>query len=55
VNEAKVTIGATADGTINSLQKGNEAAISIEEMGKIIDITEKSRKEIFKKLEKYLK
>ena len=55
VSEAKVTIGATADGTISSLQKGNDAEISIEEMGKIFDITEKAREKLFNDLKKYLK
>jgi len=55
VNEAKVTIGATADGYISSLQKGNSTSISIKEMENIIDVTEKARKNLFAKLEKFLK
>lgn len=55
VCETKVTIGATMDGKISSLQKGDSAEISIKEMGEIIDITEKARKKLFEKLEKFLK
>ncbi|GIU68635.1 MAG: RNA-binding protein [Candidatus Pacearchaeota archaeon] len=54
VSEARVSVGATLDGTIHSLQKSNEKEIKIEEFGKILDLTEKTRVKIFKQLEKYL-
>lgn len=55
ISEGSVMIGASADGEINSLQKSNDAEITVEEMDRIIDITESARKVLFKRLEKYLK
>ena len=54
VSEAKMTIGGSEKGTIFSMQKGNSKEITIEEMHKILDITEKVRKEVFLKIKKYL-
>jgi exosome complex component RRP42 len=54
ISETRVTI-ASHDGTIHSMQKGNEKELSIEEFNKILDLVEKTEKEIFKKLEKALK
>jgi len=54
VSEARVTIGS-ANGKISSMQKGNSKSVSIEEMDKILDLNDKIYKDIFKKLEKYLK
>ncbi|MEX0920931.1 MAG: exosome complex protein Rrp42 [Candidatus Pacearchaeota archaeon] len=55
VSEARITIGGTVGGTIFSMQKGDSKEITIEEMNKILDISEKSRKNVFSKLEKILK
>lgn len=55
VSEARVTIGATAEGVISSLQKGESKEISIEEFGEVIDMTEKVRKKVFSTVEKLLK
>jgi exosome complex component RRP42 len=55
VSEARISIGSTADGVISSIQKGNSKEISIDEMYKIIELTEKTRKKIFSKVEKFLK
>ncbi len=54
VSEVRVTIGS-CDGSISSIQKGNPQVISIEEMGKILDLNEKVWKDMFKKIEKFLK
>lgn len=55
VAEAKMTIGATTDGVIHSLQKGNSKEISIKEMYEILELTEKTRKKVFSSIEKYIK
>jgi len=54
MSETRVTIGS-ADGVISSMQKGEEASLSVEEMGKILDLSEQVYKDIFKKIEKYIK
>src|SRR3989344_5374775 len=54
VSEAKVSIGATPDGVISSMQKGSPAELSIEEVHEILDLTEKIRKKVFLKIEKFL-
>lgn len=55
VSETRVTIGATSNGIISSVQKGNAKELKIEEMHKIIDLTEKARKKVFSNIEKFLK
>jgi exosome complex component RRP42 len=55
VSEARVTIGASSSGVISSIQKGEAKELSIEDFNKILDLTEKTRKEIFSKIEKTLK
>ncbi len=55
VSNGRVTIGASLDGEIYSLQKGKDAEIGVEEMDGIIDTTERARKKLFAKLSKYLK
>ena len=47
VSEARVTIGATPEGIISSIQKGEAEEISIEEFENVIDMTEKVRKKVF--------
>src|SRR3990172_9319422 len=54
VSEAKVTIGATPEGVISSIQKGEIKEMSIEEFEDVLDMTEKVRKKVFKEMEKYL-
>ena len=54
VSEAKVTIGATPEGVISSIQKGEAREMSIEEFEDVLDMTEKVRKKVFKEIEKYL-
>ncbi len=55
VSETRVTIGGTLNGSIFSMQKGNSKEIDIDEMKKMLDISEKSRKEVFSKIEKIIK
>ena len=55
VSEARVSIGATPDGTISSIQKGEAREIDIEEFGDVIDLAEKVRKKVFSSIEKSLK
>ncbi len=52
--ETRVTLGITPEG-ISSMQKGERESLTIEEMNKIIDMSEKVRNEVFKKIEKYIK
>jgi exosome complex component RRP42 len=54
VSETRMTIGSY-DGTIASIQKGEKESLSIDEIKDILDLSEKSRNEVFKKIEKYLK
>ena len=54
VSETRVTIGSS-NGIISSMQKGNEASLSIEDMDKILEIVEKVWKEMFKKIDKFVK
>ncbi len=55
VSDAKLTIGASAEGVISSMQKGNNGEISVEELHEILDMTEKARKKVLAKIEKFLK
>ena len=55
VSEARVTIGATPEGVIGSLQKGESKAVTIEEFGEVLDMAEKVRKKIFSSIERALK
>jgi len=54
VSEARITIGSY-DGIISSLQKGDSEEISVEEFDKILDMAEKAWKDIYSKIEKFLK
>jgi|SRR3990172_7122173 len=47
VSETKVTIGATEEGSISSIQKGESKEIGIEEFEHVLDMTEKVRKKVF--------
>lgn len=55
ISETRITIGASDKGIISSMQKGNNKSIKIKELNKILDLSEKVHKEIFKKIEKLLK
>jgi len=55
VSEARITIGASPEGVISSIQKGNSKELSVEEVGKMLDLTEKVRKKVFLKIEKFVK
>ncbi len=54
ISEARVTIGSS-NGVISSMQKGNSKELSIEEFSNMLDLVEKAEREIFKKIEKFLK
>ena len=54
ISEVRVTIGGTTDGTIFSIQKGNPKEISIENIHKILDVAEKTRKKVFLDLKRFL-
>ena len=54
VSEVKLTIGATVDGVISSMQKGSPSELTIEEVYEILDITEKARKKVFSMIEDFL-
>jgi len=55
VSEAKMTLGGTPEGVISSIQKGDSKELSIDEVNKILELTEKARKNVFSKIEKLLK
>ncbi len=52
ISETRVTI-ASSNGIIHSMQKGNSKELSIEEFNKVLDLIEKTEKEISKKLKKH--
>lgn len=54
VSETRLTIG-TSKGTISSMQKGEIASISLDEIIKAVEMAEKSWTELFKKIEEQLK
>lgn len=54
ISETRVTIGSY-DGIISSMQKGNSNSIKIEDFHRILDLLDKVRKDIFKKIEKHVK
>ncbi|VVB83970.1 Exosome complex component Rrp42 [uncultured archaeon] len=54
ISETRVTI-CSADGTIHSMQKGESKELSIEEFNQILDLAEKTEREIIKKIEKAIK
>jgi len=53
-SETRLTIGIS-DGIISSMQKGNIFPLKDEEIFEAIDIADKTWKELFKKIEKFLK
>ncbi|MBU0959095.1 MAG: exosome complex protein Rrp42 [Nanoarchaeota archaeon] len=54
IAETRLTIGRTKD-NISSMQKGNPQPISIEDLHKAIDLSEKMYTEVFKRIEKVVK
>lgn len=54
ISETRVTIGSS-NGNISSIQKGNKRSLSVEEFSKILELSEKVYKNIFKKIEKFIK
>jgi len=54
ISETRITI-CSSDGIIHSMQKGNKKELTVEEFNKMLDIVEKTEREIFKKIEKSLK
>lgn len=55
LSEARITIGASAEGVIGSMQKGEPGEVSVEDFDRVIDMTEEVRRKIFAKVEKVLK
>ena len=54
ISDARVTIGSSK-GVISSMQKGESGSLSVEEISKILDLVEKTEKEVFLKIEKFIK
>jgi len=54
VSETRVTIGRYDD-QIASIQKGEEGTLTIDEFEQVLEISEKSWNEVFKKIEKHIK
>ncbi len=54
ISETRITIGSS-EGDISSIQKGDHVQMSIEEVEEILDLNEKVWKDIFKKVDKFLK
>jgi exosome complex component RRP42 len=54
ISETRVTI-ASCDGIIHSMQKGNAKELTVEEFNNVLDLIEKTEREISKKIEKALK
>lgn len=53
-SETRVTIGSSSK-WIHSMQKGENMSLTMEQMNLMLDLNEKVRAEVFKKLEKFLK
>ena len=54
VTETRITIGASPEGKIHSMQKGKSKEISIEEFQKALELSEKVRKKVFSSINKSL-
>ncbi|HLC87215.1 MAG TPA: exosome complex protein Rrp42 [Candidatus Nanoarchaeia archaeon] len=54
ISETRLTIGSS-NGNISSIQKGDSSALTIEETLNMIDLIEMVEREVFKKIEKFLK
>lgn len=54
LSETRITIGSR-DGIISSMQKGEQGALRVEEFEKALELSDKVYKDIFKKIEEYLK
>ena len=54
ISETRVTAGIS-NGIISSMQKGEMKELELEEMYKVLDTLEKAEREVFKKIEKYIK
>ncbi|HTY44266.1 MAG TPA: exosome complex protein Rrp42 [Patescibacteria group bacterium] len=54
ISEARVTI-ASSNGVVYSMQKGELKELEIEEFYKILDLVEKTEREVFKRIEKHIK
>ena len=54
ISEMRLTV-ASSNGTIFAMQKGNLKEVEVEELYKMLDIVEKTEREILKKLEKFIK
>ncbi len=50
VSETRITIGADEKGIIHSMQKGNSTELTVEEVEKMFDLSEKVRKKVFSTL-----
>jgi len=54
ISETRVTVGSS-NGVISSMQKGGSKSLRVEEISEILDLIEKTERDIFKKIEKFLK
>ena len=54
ISETRITVGSS-DGIISSVQKGEESSLKKEELDKALDMCEKIERDVFKKIEKFLK
>ena len=54
ISETKLTVGS-CNGIISSIQKGNSNPLSVEELEEILELIEKVEREVFKKLQKFIK
>jgi len=54
ISETRVTMGSS-DGIISSIQKGSENSLKLEEFDKVLDLVAKVERDVFKKIEKFIK
>ncbi len=54
ISETRVTIGSS-NGIISSMQKGGSESLSVEEISDVLDLVKKVERDVFKKIERYLK
>ncbi|MFH1585683.1 MAG: exosome complex protein Rrp42 [archaeon] len=53
LTKTRITVGSS-NGTISSMQKGDSGALTQEEFEKALDLVEKTERELFKKIQKFI-
>lgn len=54
ISDVRVTVGSS-DGVIYSMQKGDKGSLTTEDLEKILDLIQKTERELFKNISKFIK